>query len=271
MSDILARICDDKRIDVARRRRERPLDALRPLVAEAPAVRGFARQLRKFLDSSRYGLIAEIKKASPSEGVIRAEFDPPALARAYQAGGAACLSVLTDTPYFQGEDSHLVAARAAVDLPVLRKDFVVDPYQVVEARTIGADCVLLIMAALGNDQARELEATAIELGMDVLLEVHDDAELERALALRSPLVGINNRDLRTLKTDVATTERLAPRVPADRVLVCESGLHRHSDLVRMSDVGARCFLVGTSLMRHADLATATRALLGGNTADRMAV
>ena len=260
MSDILARICADKRTHVARQKAARSHAAIEEAAKAEPAPRGFARALEN-ASRAGFGLIAEIKRASPSRGLIRADFDPATLARAYQAGGAACLSVLTDTPYFQGEDAHLRAARAAVPLPALRKDFMLDPYQIAEARALGADCVLLIMAALDDGEARELEAAALTYGMDVLVEVHDDAELDRALALKARLIGINNRNLKTLAVDVATTERLAPRVPKDRIVVCESGLKTHDDLVRMARVGARCFLVGESLMAQADVTAATRALL----------
>ncbi len=261
MNDVLARICADKRQHVARRKAARPLATIEAEARAQAAPRGFARRLEAAAAAAGYGLVCEIKKASPSKGLIRADFDPPSLARAYRAGGATCLSVLTDTPYFQGEDVHLAAARAAVPLPALRKDFMLDPYQIAEARALGADCVLLIMAALTDGEARSLEDTARAYGMDVLVEVHDDAELDRALALKARLIGINNRNLKTLAVDVATTERLAPRVPKDRVVVCESGLKTHDDLIRMARAGARCFLVGESLMAQADVTAATRALL----------
>ncbi len=261
MSDLLERICDEKRDHVARCRRARPLAALEgALPPERP--RGFARALGARVGAGQAGLIAEIKRASPSRGLIRADFDPAALARAYQAGGAACLSVLTDAPSFSGDVTHLVEARAACSLPVLRKDFTVDTYQVVEARAAGADAVLLILAALEDSEAQELEMAAQELGLDVLLEVHDEWELERALRLRSPLLGVNNRDLRTLAVDLATTERLAPLVPADRLLVCESGVATAADVARMTRAGARAFLVGESLLRQDDVAAAVAALLG---------
>ena len=265
MADVLAEICAEKRAHVARQKVARPEAELRRMAADAPPVRPFAAALERQLAEGRYGLIAEIKKASPSRGLIRADFDPEALARAYQAGGATCLSVLTDTPYFQGDDGHLRAARAACDLPVLRKDFILDPYQVVESRALGADCILLIIAALDDGAARELAAAAAELGLDVLVEVHDRAELDRALRLDVRLFGINNRNLRTLKVDLRTTEELAPLVPPDarprRIIVGESGIGGPADLDRLAAAGARCFLVGESLMRAADVAAATRLLL----------
>jgi len=261
LPDVLARICADKRALVERRRLRRPIDELRAAALAAPPPRGFARALAGAVAAGRYGLIAEIKKASPSGGLIRADFDPAALARAYRDGGATCLSVLTDEPYFQGRDSHLQAARAAVDLPVLRKDFMLDPYQIVESRALGADCVLLIMAALSDDQAAELEALASDLGMDVLVEVHDELEADRAVKLRSHLMGINNRNLKTLKTDIKVTEELAPRLGKERNVVAESGLGNPADLARMARAGVRCFLIGESLMRQSDVAAATRAIL----------
>lgn len=261
MSDTLARIVRDKQRHVAKTRRNLPEGKLLDAARSAPPVRGFRAALDRAATKG-YGLIAEIKKASPSRGLIRADFDPPDLARAYAAGGATCLSVLTDSPYFQGEDAHLVRARDAVDLPVLRKDFTVDPYQVVEARALGADCILLIMAALDDVLAAELEAAAFDLRLDVLVETHDAEELDRALQLRSTLIGINNRNLKTLDVDLDTTIELAPRVPDGYRLVAESGLRTPADLDRMASVGARCFLVGEHLMNQPDVTAATRTLLG---------
>ena len=253
MSDVLERICADKRALVASRRRAVSLAELAARARNAQAPRGFGRCLAERACADGVALICEIKKASPSKGLIRKDFDAASLALAYAKGGAACLSVLTDEPYFQGSDEHLHSARAAIELPVLRKDFLVDPYQVVESRALGADCVLLIMAALSDAQAAELEETAGTFAMDVLIEVHDEAELERALRLRSPLIGINNRDLRTLVVDLATTEHLAPRIPGDRVLVAESGISNSDDIARLRRAGATAFLVGESLMRQPDV------------------
>ncbi len=261
MSDVLTRICADKRAELAERRLARPESALRSLAQSVEPPRGFHRALVEDAAGGRPVLICEIKKASPSKGLIRKDFDPANLARAYQAGGASCLSVLTDAPYFQGRDEDLVAARTAADLPVLRKDFMLDPYQILESRALGADCVLLILAALSDPQALELEDAARELAMDVLIEVHDSAELDRALGLKSPLVGVNNRNLKTLEVDLATCEALAPRVPAERLVVAESGLTTPADLTRMQKVGAKAFLIGESLMRQADVTAATAALL----------
>ena len=243
-SDVLARICADTRAVVARRKAELSTEAMRAAAAQAGTTRGFGRCLKEATAKGGFGLIAEIKKASPSGGLIRPDFDPAILARAYEAGGATCLSVLTDEKYFQGSPDHLKAARAAVKLPVLRKDFILDEWQVYESRAMGADCVLLIMAALSDTQARDLEALARGLDMDVLVEVHDQRELERALGLETSLIGINNRNLKTLQTDLAITETLAPLIPVDRFVVAESGMRTHADLVRLAGVGAQCFLVG---------------------------
>jgi molybdenum cofactor biosynthesis protein MoaC len=261
VADVLAEICAEKRAHVARRKAARPEAELRALAADAPKLRPFAVALERQVTAGRYGLIAEIKKASPSRGLIRADFDPASLAQAYQAGGATCVSVLTDAAYFQGDDEHLRAARASCNLPVLRKDFILDPYQVVESRALGADCILLIIAALDDGAARELAVAAAELGLDVLVEVHDRAELDRALRLDVRLFGINNRNLKTLKVDLHTTEQLAPLVPPGRLIVGESGIAGPADLDRLAAAGARCFLVGESLMRAGDVAAATRRLL----------
>jgi indole-3-glycerol phosphate synthase len=263
MDDVLTRICNDTRAEVAARKTKRPVEALKQEIAtRADPPRGFGQALKEATVHGRYGLIAEIKKASPSGGLIRSDFDPATLARCYQQGGATCLSVLTNERYFQGSNEDLKAARAAVTLPVLRKEFILDPWQIYESRAIGADCILLIMAALSDNQARELEALARAMDMDVLAEVHDRRELERALGLETSLIGINNRNLKTLQTDLAVTEELAPLVPPDRFLVAESGIRHTDDLRRLSAVGPQCYLVGESLMRQDDVVSATRALLG---------
>jgi indole-3-glycerol phosphate synthase len=258
MSDILARIADYKRAEVAERRVASPDVVARAEAASAP--RGFAAAL-KTAPAGRLALIAEIKKASPSKGVIRPDFDPPALARAYEAGGASCLSVLTDGPSFQGADDYLRQARAAVALPCIRKEFLVDPWQVAESRALGADAILVIMAMIDDALAAELMAQAARFGMDALVEVHDEAEMERAVDLGAHLIGVNNRDLRTFVTDLAVTERLAAMVPAGALLVTESGIFTAADARRLAGSGARAMLVGESLMRQDDVEAATRALL----------
>ena len=261
MTDKLAEICATKRNEVTARKLLASIGELDARAAAQSPPRGFEAALRAKA-ANGFALIAEVKKASPSKGLIRADFDPTAHAAAYQAGGAACLSVLTDAPYFQGHEDYLIAARAACDLPVLRKDFMIDPWQVAEARSIGADAILIIVAALDDGQMAEIESAALERGMDVLVEVHDEFEMERAARLKSQLIGVNNRDLKRFVTDIAVSERLAACVPKGSLLVSESGINSHSDLLRLAQSGIRTFLVGESLMRRDDVAEATRVLLG---------
>jgi len=261
VTDILARIADYKRIEVAELKQGESHDAVEGRANAASPPRGFRVALERAATPGRLALIAEVKKASPSKGLIRADFDPPALARAYQAGGAACLSVLTDAPSFQGADAYLTAAREATALPALRKEFLIDPWQVAQSRALGADAILVILAICDDALAAELLAEAARFGMDALVEAHDAAEVDRAVALGAGLIGVNNRDLRTFVTDLAVTERLAARIPSDRLLVTESGIGTPADVARLARAGARAMLVGESLMRQPDVAAATRALL----------
>ena len=260
MSDTLNKINETKRDEISALKKRISQAELEDQARQAEAPRGFVTALQK-ASRNGYGLIAELKKASPSKGLIRADFNPPALAKAYEDGGASCLSVLTDKTYFSGDNSYLAAAKAATSLPALRKDFMLDPIQIIESRALGADCILLIMASLSPSQAKEIEDTAFEYGMDVLIEVHDARELEAACALKSPLMGINNRNLKTMEISLEVGKAMLPLLPSDRIAVAESGLFKAADLAEMAEVGARCFLIGESLMRADDVSRATADIL----------
>jgi len=262
MSDTLSKICADKRDHIVACKAKRGLSELEGLAKEASPPRGFHKALRTADDNGHYGLICEVKKASPSKGLIRKDFDPESIAKAYEAGGATCMSVLTDIPYFQGADQYLINARTSVSLPTLRKDFMLDPYQIVESRGLGADCILLIMAALSDAQAKELEDAAMLHGMDILIEIHNRDELDRALELSSPLIGINNRNLKTLEVNLNVTQELCKLVPKERMCIGESGLSTSQDLETCHKFGVNSFLIGESLMRHDDIEAATKSLMG---------
>ncbi len=260
MSDVLKKIITGKKAEVAELQKQISLSEMEAQAGQASATRGFVKALED-ASAEGYGLIAELKKASPSKGLIREDFNPPSLAKAYEQGGATCLSVLTDTPWFQGDDAFLMQAREQVKLPVLRKDFMIDPFQIPQSRALGADCILLIMAALSDAQAAELEQAAFEWNMDVLIEIHDPSELDRACLLKSPLMGINNRNLKTMEISLNIGREMLPHLPADRIAVAESGLFSPADLRHMAEAGARCFLIGESLMRQDDVAAATAKIL----------
>ena len=267
MSDILTRICEDKRLHIAKCQEQRSLESIEITAKQASPARGFAASLNAAVNAGLYGLIAEIKKASPSKGIICDDFDPLSLARSYELGGASCLSILTDVPYFQGSDTDLIEARSTISLPVLRKDFMLDPYQIIESRALGADCVLLIMAILDDIQAKELEDTAKSVGLDVLVEIHNSNELDRALRLETPLIGINNRNLKTFEVDLKMTESLIPYIPKDRTIISESGISRPFDMARLSEAGANCFLIGEAFMRSKNIEAVTRYFLSASVSE----